>query len=339
MGWIKRSLILSLIIIFFLVYNKDHYKNIGGSGAPHMLALLKWKLTREKPQWPELPKIKPDMPPPNIPKYLDSDDIMVTAINHSSFLIQTGDENILTDPIWSDYAGPFGKFGVKRSIYPGVDMDDLPRIDFILISHNHYDHLDVSSIEALVERFNPILIMGLGVSKNINYCQIRKGNCYELNWWEKVQVYGSKNTFTFVPANHWSSRYSFDKDTSLWGGFVINNGNDNIYFAGDTGISDDQIFKQIKEEFGNIKLSFLPIGSYKPEWFFYPMHTSPFEAMKILKLLESEYAIPMHYDVFQLSDEKYEDPLSDLAKAMENEQVPAGQVIIMKPGDSVKVPD
>lgn len=332
MNWLKTWFLISIILLSIFHFTHDHYKNIGDSGEPNFLKLIKWKFTRERAVWPELPQNNTSTEKPDFPESASKDDIVVTYINHSTMLIQLDGENILTDPIWSDYAGPFGRIGVKRSIHPGMQIDDLPKIDFILISHSHYDHLDIPTIEKLVEKHNPTIITGLGVTRYINYCKIRKGNCYELQWWENVNIYDSVVTFHFVPAYHWSSRYLIDKNTSLWGGFVISNKQNNIYFAGDTGFGDGLIFKQIKEKFGDFKLSILPIGAYKPEWFFNSMHTTPLQSVKISKILDSDYTIPIHFDTFQLSDEKYTDPLADLKAALQAEGVEESKFNILSPG-------
>ncbi len=332
--------IFFIFIFAITIFNFTHkkYENIGNVGDPSLFGLIKWKLTRTKPIWPELPANKPITPNINIPKKSLNDEIILSYVNHSTMLIQIGGENILTDPIWSSYAGPFGEFGVKRSIYPGIDMDSLPDIDFILISHSHYDHLDIPTIDALAKKHEPRIITGLGVSRYIDYCQEKAGRCYELEWWENVKIVDSEVTFHFVPAYHWSSRYFFDKDTSLWGGFIISREKDNIYFSGDTGFSDGEIFKKIKEKYGEIKLSLLPIGAYKPSWFFSNMHISPLEAVKISKILDSSYTVPIHYDTFELTDDNYDDPLTDLKKAMIDEQVPEEKIKIMSAGSLWKIP-
>ena len=200
------SLLLIITAVFMLSSNKK-YHNIGKTGDPDFLGLLKWQFTREKPVWPQLPTIKPKTANPNIAKQVNGDEMAVTYINHSTILIQMDGENILTDPIWSTHAGPFGKFGVKRSIYPGLAMEDLPEIDFILISHSHYDHLDLPSLEALTKKHQPRIITGLGVTRYIDYCQEKPERCHELEWWGAIKIADSAVTFNFVPAYHWSSRY------------------------------------------------------------------------------------------------------------------------------------
>ena len=334
----KITFLLFIFVMTGFSLNYKRYENIGHLGDPNFFDLIKWKFTREKPVWPKLPENKPGRSNTDIPKKVFDDDLVVTYVNHSTMLIQTGGENILTDPIGSSHAGPFGEFGVKRSIYPGVEIDDLPEIDFILISHSHYDHLDLPTIDALTAKYKPVIITGLGVSRYIDYCQEKAGNCYELEWWENVKVFDSEVAFHFVPAYHWSSRYFIDKDTSLWGGFVISNHSSNVYFAGDTGFSDGKIFQSIKDRYGDFRLALLPIGAYKPSWFFSSMHTSPLEAVKISKILDSNYTIPIHYDTFELTDDKYEDPLNDLKLAIEEEKVNEDKFLILEAGATWHVP-
>lgn len=336
------KLILIILVIFLNIYAFTHkrYENLSSGGDPNLFDLIEWKLTREKPAWPKLSNnIEAQNINQIIPEEISGNNILVTYINHSTFLIQMGSLNILTDPIWSEYAGPLGEYGVKRSIYPGISMDQLPDIDFILISHSHYDHLDLKTIKSLTSGTNkPRIITGLGVTKYIDFCQENKNSCYELNWWDNIRIGDSETIFHFVPAHHWSSRIFIDKDTSLWGGFVIENGPDKVYFAGDTGFGDGRIFKYLQEEFGNFRLSLLPIGAYKPNWFFKEMHTSPDEAVQIFNMLNSTQAIPIHYDTFQLSDEAYQDPLNDLNTALSKYNIPANKFHIMKAGDSWNVP-
>lgn len=337
MQFFRFILLILLIILNVYTFTHERYENISDGGSPNLINLVKWELSREKPQWPQLP-------PKNNVNYqqkLDTQNlnnkIEITYINHSSFLLQIEGLNILIDPIWSEYAGPFGKFGVKRSIYPGISLEQLPEIDFILISHSHYDHLDLPTIEKIVKNNSPTIVTGLGLSDSIKYCRKNKDSCLELDWWDQVEIEDSALKIHFVPAHHWSSRTFFDKNTTLWGGFVIENNMDKIYFAGDTGFADGKIFEQIKNRFEHFSVSLLPIGAYKPNWFFSEMHTSPEEAIKIAQILKTEHMIPIHYDTFQLSDERYQDPLHDLKQAMLKYNIPNNEVSIMLPGQIFKL--
>lgn len=333
----KLISIISIVILSAYIFTQKRYQNISEGGTPNLYYLIKWKLNREKSQWPNLPKVN-TVASVKLENKINNNEAVVTYINHASFLIQMNGLNIITDPIWSEYAGPFGKFGVKRTIYPGINIEQLPKIDFILISHSHYDHLDLPSIEALTKNNDNIKILtGLGVNRYIDYCKTTT-NCKELDWWDHIENKGSDIEFHFVPAHHWSSRTLFDKNTSLWGGFIIKSKDKSIYFAGDTGFGEGKIFRIIKEKFQNITLSILPIGAYKPEWFLQNMHSTPEESAKIFKILESEYAIPMHYDTFQLSDEEYQDPLIDLKQAITKHQIEKDKFQILSPGQSWQLP-
>jgi L-ascorbate metabolism protein UlaG (beta-lactamase superfamily) len=320
------------------VYNFNHprYKNINNYGEPDLIKLIKWNLTRIKPHWPELPSVKPNNIP-QFPKYAGADEMIVTYINHSTSLVQFGEENILIDPIWSDYAGPFGKMGVKRSHYPGIKIEDLPNIDVILISHSHYDHLDLPTISELAKKHQPIILVGKGVARYIDYCK-KKGRCYELDWWETARLAESSLEFHFVPSYHWSSRFFLDKNTSLWGGFVISSKDDSIYFPGDTGFGDGEIFRMIKEQFSNIRLALLPVGAYRPEWFFSSMHISPKEAVEIFKIIGAKYAVPIHFETFQLSDEEFIDPMLELQHNLTKEKIDHNRFQQLPPGSTFYVP-
>jgi L-ascorbate metabolism protein UlaG (beta-lactamase superfamily) len=335
---LKIISVISIIIASFVLFGNKRYHNIDDIGEPNFIEFMRWKLARNKPVWPKLAEVNPNINKANLAKTISGDDIQVTYINHSSFLIQVGGKNIITDPIWSSHAGPFGKLGVKRSVYPGLNIEDLPPIDFILISHSHYDHLDLPTIENITKNHNPQIITGMGVTHYIDYCKKSPERCFEMQWWENTKTINSEVIFNFVPAHHWSSRYLLDKNITLWGGFVIQHKNKNIYFAGDTGFSDGKLFQTIKDKYGEFRLSLLPIGAYKPSWFFSPMHISPAEAVKIFKILNSTYAVPMHFEVFELADDGYKDPIIDLKKALQTEGIQEYKFNIMQPGNTWLLP-
>lgn len=332
------SFVFIAIILVALYYNLSNtrYKNIGDFGEPDFSKLIKWKILGNKGHWPELPKSN-ITEETKIPHLAQKNEIMVTYINHSTSLIQIDGKNILTDPIWSEYAGPYGKFGVKRSIYPGVEIERLPKIDVILISHSHYDHLDLPTIEELVKKHQPIIVTGLGVTRYINYCRESKNRCHELEWWGSFKLEDVNLEFDFVPAYHWSSRFFFDKNVTLWGGFIIKSEKSKIYFPGDTGFGNGDIFRMINQRYGKIKLALLPIGSYKPGWFFSSMHISPVEAVKIFQIIEADHAIPLHFDTFQLSDEGYDEPIKELNKELEHQEIEKHRFQQLKPGEMIKV--
>jgi len=337
MPMFRLALIVTIFSAIIYSYSHKHHQNIADSDEPNPASFIWYKLTSKKVEWPSLPETPPSYTDiPKLPDIVEGDDILTTYINHSTFLIQTGGKNILTDPIWSDYTGPFSKVSIKRSVYPGIKIEQLPKINFILISHNHYDHLDLPTIEKLTQHHKPKIIMGLGVAKYIDYCKDNKDKCFEVDWWTRIKISGSKVELHFVPAHHWSGRYIFDRDHSLWGGFVINNGKDNIYFAGDTAFADGEIFKSIHKRYGDFRLALLPIGDYRPEYLFTKFHTSPGEAVEIARLLNSKYSIPMHFDIFKLSGTGYNEPIYDLEQNLRSYTAP--DFHIMYPGQSWSVP-
>lgn len=312
-----KILALILVIDFVFIIITNHTYCDSCLGSPEFYSFLKWKFSRNIPtNWPELEK-KNHTPKASLPTLTSKNEIAITYINHATVLIQTEKANIITDPIWSEFAGPFGKFGSKRHAYPGINISDLPKIDFILISHSHYDHLDNPSISMLTKDHHPILLTGLGNSRYIDYCKNHPDKCIELDWWENKKF--DDISINYVPSYHWSSRYLIDKNTSLWGGFVVQAPeNKNIYFPGDTSFADGQYFHAIKNKFKEIYISLLPIGAYKPEWFFSNMHIGPYQAVEISKILDSKYTIPIHYDVFMLTDDEYSEPLTELEKTLSN---------------------
>ncbi len=223
--------------------------------------------------------------------------LQVTLVNHSTVLLQQRTSHILTDPIWSERASPLPWIGPRRRRSPGVRREDLPRIDIVLISHNHYDHLDLQTLRWLASRGDPVFIVPIGVSRLLRSERI--GPVYELDWGEARNV--ETTTVHCVPALHFSSRGIFDRNKTLWCGYVINHESGIIYFAGDTAFGDH--FAQIHEWFGSPRLALLPIGAYEPRWFMSSVHMGPEEAVRAHEILGSGTSIPIHHGTFQLADD------------------------------------
>ena len=276
--------------------------------------------TGDKEAWPEWVEINQKNPFIND---LDNNSTRVTFINHASVLIETSGLNIITDPIYSERTSPVSFAGPKRHKLPGVSFDNLPKIDFILISHNHYDHMDLPTINRLVERDKSTILIGLG---NCYYLDNRISKfCRELDW---------KNTFTkndveitFVEVQHWSKRGLFDRNKALWGGFVID-GTHKIYFGGDTGYGDH--FEATALDHKLIDLSILPIGAYEPRWFMKKAHMNPMDALKAHSDLNSNKSLGIHHGTFQLTYEKMKDPIKQI-KSLD----PSGKFIILENGGSL----
>ncbi len=290
----------------------------------NLLDILKWKMTSKKSEWlPLSESIITDIPP-----ITHDENIRVSYVGHVTFLIQVQGLNILTDPVWSERASPFTFAGPKRVVKPGIDSTDLPKIDFILISHNHYDHLDIKTIKDLWLRDKPKIITPL---KNdiIIKKHIKDAEIITLGWGE---FYKNQNVEYFLePAQHWSARGIFDKNEALWGTFIIKIKMGDICFIGDSGYNAN-IFKEIGKKY-NILLSLIPIGAYEPRWFMKPVHMNPDEAVLAHLDLQSKFSIASHFDVFQLADEPFNSAPLELQQAIKKHNIPEDKFIIPKVGN------
>lgn len=267
-------------------------------------AFLKMRMNAEYAKWP---KWVESIPGPAPAKRVEGDNIVYILINHSTVLIQAGGFNILTDPIYSKRCSPVTFAGPQRVRNPGITFEDLPKIDVIIISHNHYDHLDLPTINKIVSRDNPKLFMGLGVSKSM----ASKKKVFEMDWWQRIEV-ANNFTLTFVPVQHFSGRGLFDRNKTLWGGYVLEIAGNKIYFGGDSGYADH--YKQTYEKFGAMDLSFLPIGAYAPRDFMAYAHMDPKQSVQAHRDLRSKKSIGMHYGTFQLTAEAIDEPAELLRK-------------------------
>jgi L-ascorbate metabolism protein UlaG (beta-lactamase superfamily) len=235
----------------------------------------------------------------------------VLWIGHSTTLIQTPHLNIITDPILFDSIGP-SVFGMNTVTNPGLIIESLPHIDFILISHNHYDHLDLRSLHALVDRQRtapPRILVGRGVGPLLKNAGL--SSYAELDWDESVTIKDAK--VYFLEAIHTSRRAIWDTNNTLWGSFLIDSPEGRIYFAGDSAYGAH--FRRIYEKYGAPRVSLLPIGAYEPRWFMYRMHMNPDEAVRAYLDLHSESSIGIHFGLIDNAGESYEAPVDDLIAA------------------------
>lgn len=267
----------------------------------------------------------------------DENAASVVWVNHSTFLLKVHGQNILTDPVFSHYTSPIKRIGPKRKHPPGVEMSDLPPIDYVLISHNHYDHLDEASVKALFKRFPKIhWIVPLGVKKWF----LKRGITHveELSWWQSLSFIhenGSEVRITSVPAQHYSGRRGLDFNKTLWMGLVfeslLEKEHKKVYFSGDTGYNPHD-FTKIGECWQHFDLSLLPIGAYRPREFMRTVHVDPKEAVQIHMDVRSVFSIGMHWKTFQLSQELMESPPYDLFLAMEEKSLNPKDFIAPDPG-------
>ena len=317
---------LFLIIFFIPFIFAGEYKNTNGIAIDKPFSdLLKWQRNKDDPvttsievsdAWKKID--------------LDNDNNYSIWIGHSTFLIKKDDLTILTDPIFSERASPFKRFGPKRLIPPALNISQLPKIDVVTVSHNHYDHLDIRSLKILHELNPDIIFLIPKGDKNI-FDKRNIKNVFEFEWWQNFMIQNVE--FTFTPVQHWSARGLFDKNDSLWGGWYIKNKDYSIYHAGDTGYSND--FITTKEKLGSPKYSFIPIGAYEPEWFMAASHVNPEDAIKIMLDLESEYSFGMHWGTFTLTDEDTIEPKIRLNEALKKANLNNFKTIV--PGQIIRL--
>jgi L-ascorbate metabolism protein UlaG (beta-lactamase superfamily) len=279
-------------------HNRERGRQTEGS-------FLKWQATREAGGvWPEHPEAMPGPPPP---ERVDDGRLRVTFINHSTTLIQMDGVNILTDPVWSERVSPVSFVGPRRHRPPGIRFDDLPPIDLILVSHNHYDHMDVATLR----RVHAPIVTPLG-----NAALLRRhgiDGAIDLDWWEMTKHANGIET-TVVPARHFSARALSDRNRNLWSGFVISGKSGHVYFAGDTGWGNH--FAEIGRRFAPIRAALLPIGSYMPRWFMQPAHIDPAQAVDAHFALGARTSVAVHFGTFALGDDGEYDPVRDLHAAL-----------------------
>lgn len=252
---------------------------------------------------------------PQLAPVVDGKEWEVTMVNHSTMLLRTRGLHILTDPIWSDYTSPIQGLGPKRTRPPGLAWKDLPRIDVCLLSHDHYDHFDVKTLQALVARDSPRFILPLGLKSLLEYHCGEGLSIDELDWWQSATV-GAVD-ITLTPAHHWSKRYRTVEtaNRSLWGGFWLrSDGGPSLYYAGDTAWT--KWFGVIHERLGAPDVALLPIGAYKPDWI-RRYHINPAGAVSAFRMLHARQAIACHFGTWQLANEGYQETLDDLARALE----------------------
>jgi L-ascorbate metabolism protein UlaG (beta-lactamase superfamily) len=234
----------------------------------------------------------------------------VTFIGHSSFLIRLPGLTILTDPVFSQRCSPFRFAGPKRVRAPGLAIEALPQVDLILLSHNHYDHMDLVSLRKIRRRFPKAAIVSmLGNAAYLAGKRLR--GVMELDWWQSAGI--GEASVTATPARHFAARTLWDRNETLWGGFWISHGGRSIYFAGDTGYT--KFFKEINARLGAADLALLPIGAYEPRWFMGAVHMNPADAVMAFQDLGAKRAIGMHFGTFQLTAEAIDAPIHDLAAA------------------------
>jgi L-ascorbate metabolism protein UlaG (beta-lactamase superfamily) len=282
--------------------------------------------------WPEwVPSPHADTPPPQV----DGGRARLSFVGHASWLIQSGGLNILVDPVWSERVSPFTFAGPKRHNDPGIAFEALPKIDTVLVSHGHYDHLDIATLSRLTSEFAPRVVTPLGndltmLDKN------PKIRVEAFDWQERIPLNGEV-AVTLVPTRHWSARGVFDRNQALWASFVLETPAGKLYVVCDSGYGTGAHFRRVAEAHGPIKLAILPIGAYEPRWFMQDQHMNPEDAVKALADCGAEQALAHHHGTFQLTDEAIDAPAIELGEALDAAGVPRGKFAVLKPGQVVEI--
>lgn len=273
-------------------------------------SLLKWVTHRDQAQWPNWV----DIPEASVPP-ARSEKPRVQFVNHATVLVQIDGLNILTDPVYSERVSFVSFAGPARHKAPGIPFEKLPPIDLVLISHNHYDHLNVETLQRLQARDHSTILVGLG---NQAYLKALDVDAIDTDWWQTRNFKGVGITFT--PVQHWSARGIFDGGKSLWGGYFIKGRAGSVYFGGDTGYGPH--FVETRKKLGSPDLALLPIGAYEPRWFMSAHHMNPEDAVAAHLDLGAKQSLGIHWGTFQLTDEGINAPVLDLAVALKKYDVP-----------------
>jgi L-ascorbate metabolism protein UlaG (beta-lactamase superfamily) len=312
----------------------DHFDGVrfsnprGGPELKRFTEFLKWQIGGgDREAWPEsYPSPFADTPPRRV------DGLRIVLAGHASVLVQTGGLNILVDPVWSERASPFTFMGPRRVNPPGVAFDNLPPIDAVLVTHNHYDHLDRATLSRLWHTHRPRIIAPLGNDTIIR--DFDAGVRVETGDWGQAFVLTDGVSVHMEPAYHWSARGLTDRRMALWCAYVLTSPAGVLYHIGDTGYGDGAIFRAVHERYGAPRVALLPIGAYEPRWFMQPQHMNPDEAVRVFKDCGAAQALGHHWGTFQLTDEGIERPLEALAAALAAQGVAPERFRPMRPGEA-----
>ncbi|WP_244404140.1 MBL fold metallo-hydrolase [Fulvimarina pelagi] len=317
----------------------DHFDgtlffNPGGEEPKGFADLLRWKLGTNAAQWPSRwPQQQPSAS--ETPARVSGETLRVTMVGHATLLIQVAEFNIITDPVYSYRASPVGFAGPERVSEPGIPFDDLPPIDLILLSHNHYDHLDLDTLARLAQRDNPLVCTPLG-NDTIVRDRVPGMRIVSQDWGDVADI-GPLRVHC-EPTHHWSARGVTDRRMALWSSFMVESPAGRIYFVGDTGFHNGRNYRAAREKHGPVRLAVLPIGAYEPRWFMRPQHQNPEEAVVGFQLLDAAYAIGHHWATFQLTNEAITEPRESLHAALDARSIARDRFRPLIAGETFDVP-
>lgn len=287
-------------------FREGRFFNPGVAGQDFRTA-LKWMRNRKIGPWRRWIESTPGPPPP---ARVEGAALRATFVNHCTVLLQTGGVNILTDPVWSRRVSPVQFAGPERHRAPGIRFEDLPPIHCLLISHNHYDHFDRPTLKRIAATHQPVVFCPLGLAAPLR--RLGFDDVHELDWWHSHMWNGIG--FHCIQAQHFAARTPWDRNRTLWCGWLLETPHGNIYFAGDTGFCGT--FAALHDRFPYIRLALLPIGAYEPEWFMGPVHMTPEQAVEAHDILGARTSIAIHFGTFALADDGETAPLERLHGAL-----------------------
>ncbi len=317
----------------------DHFDGLrfhvpGGPATDKAAGDLLRFLRTPPAKWPVHVPLDPAPPPL---ARIEGGGLRVTSIGHASHLLQFAGLNLLVDPVWSERASPYRFAGPRRVVPPGVALDDLPRLDAVLITHNHYDHLDTATLGRLHERSPCRIIVPLG-----NDTILRRHNralqAEAYDWNTRVALSPSVGV-TLLPSYHWSARGLGDRRMALWAALMFEAPGGAIYHIGDTAFGDGAIFEGITERFGRPRLAVIPIGAYEPRWFMRAQHVDPEEAVRIFEICGAHHALAHHWGCFRLTTEARDEPPRRLAAALAAAGLDAARFRVQGAGGVFDVPE
>jgi len=311
----------------------DHFDglrffNPGGTPPNGLSDLLRWRFNGARSRWPDsVPLAATARPAPRV------DDLSVTMVGHATLLIQTAGLNILTDPVWSERASPLSFAGPRRVTTPGIAFQDLPPIDAVLLTHSHYDHLDLATLQRLKAAHDPLVVTPLGNDTLIAATGLRTA---VLDWGEHSPL--APLTVHCVPCHHWSARGLNDRSMALWAGFVLTGPAGAVLHIGDTGFDAGRPYRTLPDRFGPLRAAILPVGAYEPRWFMQGQHQNPGEAVQGFRLSGATWGIGHHWGTFQLTDEARTAPLAALNQALDAQSIPRDRFRALAPAETWAIP-
>lgn len=316
----------------------DHFDglrffNPDGTGPHGPLKLLQWQLTERRASWPE--HVPSPYPHDRPPERVGGAAIRVSYIGHASFLIQTAGRNILLDPVWSKRASPLKAIGPKRVNAPGIFFEHLPPIDHVLVTHNHYDHMDIGAIGRAWAEHKAGVVTPLG-NDTILKGEIDGLDVRAFDWHAAVDL-GDGLRVHLEPTVHWSARGMNDRRHALWASFVLETPHRKIYCVGDSAFADGDSFRKVAARHPSLDVALLPIGAFEPRWFMASSHMNPAESAKALELCGARRALGHHWGTFQLTNEAVDQPHLELAQARAERGWNEERFTALRPGQVVLI--